>query len=72
MSWLKSRLVEVRERPFLAVLAASLIVVMVLRTSAQNGSRWDSILAGAAWILVVACAVVALLGGSRGDKSVDE
>jgi ABC-type Co2+ transport system permease subunit len=72
MAWLKSRLVEVRERPFLAVLVASLIVVMALRTPAQNGSRWDSILAGAAWILVVVCAVVALLGGSRGDKSVDE
>ena len=67
MSWLRSRIVEMKQRPFLAVMVASFILVWALRIPAPDGSSWDSILAAAAWILLVGTAVVALLGGRRED-----
>lgn len=69
MTWLVSRQDEVRKRPSLAVLFVSFMVVWALRIPAQNGSRWDSILAGAAWILLVGMVAVALVGGRRGSTT---
>ncbi len=60
-------MVEMKKRPLLAVIVASLVVVWALRIPAQDGSRWDSVLAGAAWILLVGTAVVALVSGRRDE-----
>ena len=72
MTWLRFRLVELRKRPTLAVLLVGFMVIWALRIPAQNGSRWDSILAGAAWILLVGSFVVALVGGRRSNKSLGQ
>ena len=60
--WMTSRLSTWRERPLLAALVAGFMVVWALRIPAQNGSKWDSILANAAWALLVCVAVVAIVG----------
>jgi hypothetical protein len=66
---LKTYLSAWRERPVLAVMVAGFIATWVLRIPAQHGSAWDSILAGAAWILLICCAVVGLVGGRRSSSS---
>lgn len=67
MSWLRSRIVEMKKRPFLALMVLSFILVWALRIPARDGSSLDSILTAAAWILLVGKAVVALLDGPRED-----
>jgi ABC-type Co2+ transport system permease subunit len=69
MFWLRARLLEWRKRPLLAVVAASFLVVWALRIPAQDGSKWDSILASAAWFLLVGTVVVALVDGRRSNRS---
>lgn len=68
MHWLRSRLSAWRERPLLAVLVASFLVVWALRIPAQDESKLDSILAGAGWILLICWVVVALVGGRRSNQ----
>ncbi|WP_345530059.1 hypothetical protein [Nocardioides endophyticus] len=63
MRRLKTYLPAWRERPVLAIMVAGFITAWALRIPAQHGSTWDSILAGAAWILLICCAVVGLVGG---------
>jgi len=69
MHWLKTHLSAWRERRLLAVMVASFIALWTLRIPAQHGSAWDSTLAGAAWVLLVCCAVVGLVGVRRSNRS---
>jgi len=66
--WLTGRLSAWRERPLLAAMVAGFIIVWALRVPAQEGSRWDSILANAAWALLV-CVTVAAVVGRRSNES---
>jgi hypothetical protein len=50
-------------------MGAGFIVVWGLRIPAQDGSTWDSILANAAWALLVCVAMVAAVIGRRSSKS---
>ena len=65
MRLLRSRLSAMRKRPILAVLQVAFILVWALMIPAPNGSKWDSILFGAGWILLICLGVVALVGGRR-------
>lgn len=60
---LRNPLLWMRERPVLALMFWSLVLVVSLRIFSEEGSRWDSILWGVAWVLLMAFLVTALTFG---------
>lgn len=63
---LSSRVLEWwRRNPLFVVLWAGFAVAWALRIPAPYGSRWDEFLAGAAWVLLISCGTVGLVGRGR-------
>jgi hypothetical protein len=69
MRRLMSRLIEIRSRPVLVVLAGSFVLTWFMRIPARNGSTWDSLLANVAWALLIGTAIYALLSGIYKHRS---
>ncbi|SDC64207.1 hypothetical protein [Nocardioides lianchengensis] len=58
-----------RRNPLFVVLWAGFAVTWALRMPASYGSRWDSFLADAAWLLLIGCGVVGLVGRRSSNRT---